>query len=77
MLFVSQLKKDHQIEMTSDPKIIWNKKLNIKRSIIPAVTHVDYSARVQTVHKDTNLIFWELLNKFKQKQDVLFFKYII
>ena len=68
MLFVSQLKKDHQIEMTSDQKKLFGiKKLNIKRSLIPAVTHVDYSARVQTVHKDTNLIFWELLNKFKQK----------
>ena len=54
--------------MTSDQKKLFGiEKLNIKRSVIPAVTHVDYSARVQTVHKETNLIFWELLNKFKQK----------
>ncbi len=42
-------------------------KLNIKRSSIPAVTHVDYSARIQTVHRDTNQKFWDLLNEFKKK----------
>ena len=41
--------------------------LNIKRSDIPAVTHVDYSARVQTVSKDTNKIYYELINKFFDK----------
>ena len=39
-------------------------KLNIKRSSIPAITHVDYSARIQTVHKETNPFFYELLLKF-------------
>ena len=37
--------------MTDDEKTFWNRKLNIKRSEIPAVTHVDYSARIQTVHE--------------------------
>ena len=41
-------------------------KLNIKRSEIPAVTHVDYSARIQTVHKNTNSRYFELLTKFKE-----------
>ena len=41
-------------------------KLNIKRSSIPAVTHVDYSARIQTVHSDTNLKFYNFLKKFKE-----------
>ncbi len=66
MLLVSQLKKEHQINMTADQKKLFGiDKLNIKRSSVPAVTHVDYSARVQTVHKETNEIFWKLLNKFK------------
>jgi carbamoyltransferase len=42
-------------------------KLNVKRSEIPAVTHVDYSARIQTVHKETNLKYFKLLSKFKEK----------
>ena len=41
-------------------------KLNIKRSSIPAVTHIDYSARVQTVHKETNPRYHNLLKKFKE-----------
>ena len=46
-------------------------KLNIKRSEIPAVTHVDYSARVQTVTKNTNKRYYDLISKFKKKQVVL------
>ena len=42
-------------------------KLNIKRSSIPAVTHVDFSARIQTVHKESNLLFHNLISKFKEK----------
>ena len=42
-------------------------KLNIKRSEIPAVTHVDYSARIQTVTKNTNIRYYDLISKFKQK----------
>ena len=41
-------------------------KLNVKRSVIPAITHVDYSARIQTVHKDTNPKYYELINQFKK-----------
>jgi carbamoyltransferase len=44
-------------------------KLNIKRSSIPAVTHVDYSARIQTVHKKTNPKYHALITKFKEKTD--------
>ena len=40
-------------------------QLNVPRSSIPAVTHVDYSARVQTVHRETNPRYWELLSRFK------------
>ena len=42
-------------------------KLNIKRSEIPAVTHVDYSARIQTVSKNTNKRYYDLISKFKEK----------
>ena len=48
-------------------KLFGTDKLNVKRSEIPAVTHVDYSARIQTVHKDTNKRYFKLLNKFKEK----------
>ena len=41
-------------------------KLNVKRSSIPAVTHIDYSARIQTVHKDTNPKYYKLIKKFKE-----------
>ena len=41
-------------------------KLNIKRSIIPAITHVDYSARIQTVHKETNPKYYDLILEFKK-----------
>ena len=39
-------------------------KLNIKRSTVPAITHVDYTARIQTVHKETNEKYYNLINKF-------------
>ena len=48
-------------------KIFWYREANIKRSEIPAVTHVDYSARVQTVTKNTNNRYYDLISKFKEK----------
>ena len=48
-------------------KLFGIEKLNIKRSEIPAVTHVDYSARIQTVHKETNEKYYKLIQKFKEK----------
>ena len=48
-----------------EEKLFGIEKLNIKRSDLPAITHVDYSARVQTVHKDTNNKFYNLLSEFK------------
>ncbi len=67
MLFVADVKKDIQIPMNEkDQKLFGIEKLNIKRSSIPAVTHVDYSARIQTVHKETNPKYYKLLKKFKE-----------
>ena len=68
MLLVSDIKKNKTIEMSDDQKKLFGiDKLNIKRSEIPAVTHVDYSARIQTVDKNQNSKFYELLKKFKEK----------
>ena len=67
MLLVSDVKKNIQIPMKDKDKILFGiDKLNIKRSSIPAVTHVDYSARVQTVHKNTNSRYYKLISKFKE-----------
>ena len=67
MLLVSNVKKDKQISMSEkDKKLFGIEKLNIKRSSIPAITHVDYTARIQTVHKETNPKYYDLLNEFKK-----------
>ena len=68
MLLVSNINTDKKIEMTEEQKNLFGiDKLNIKRSEIPAVTHVDYSARVQTVTKDSNSRYYDLISKFKEK----------
>ena len=67
MLLVSDVKKEKQISMSAnDDKLFGIDKLNIKRSSIPAITHVDYSARIQTVHKETNPKYYDLINEFKK-----------
>ncbi len=67
MLLVANVKKDKIIKMTENEKKLFGiQKLNIKRSEIPAVTHVDYSARVQTVNLETNPKFHKLISKFKE-----------
>ena len=68
MLLVSNINTDKKIEMSEEQKNLFGiDKLNIKRSEIPAVTHVDYSARVQTVTKETNSRYYDLISKFKEK----------
>ena len=67
MLLVADVKEDIRRQMTAEEKELFGiEKLNIKRSEIPAVTHVDYSARIQTVHEETNPRYHQLLNKFKE-----------
>ena len=68
MLLVAEILEDKKITMSDEEKKLFGiEKLNIKRSDIPAVTHVDYSARIQTVHKDTNPKYYSLIKKFKEK----------
>ncbi len=70
MLLVSDVKREKQITMSEkDSKLFGIDKLNIRRSSIPAITHVDYSARIQTVHKETNLKYYNLINEFKKITD--------
>ncbi|MCP4414735.1 MAG: hypothetical protein GY808_19430, partial [Gammaproteobacteria bacterium] len=67
MLLVANVKKDKQISMNEEQQQLFGiEKLNIPRSQIPAITHVDYSARVQTVHQETNPRYWNLLDHFEQ-----------
>ena len=67
MLLVAEVKKSKQLQMTDEQKYLFGiDKLNVKRSSIPSVTHVDYSARIQTVHKETNPIFHKLIEEFER-----------
>ena len=67
MLLVAEVKKSKQLQMTEQQKSLFGiDKLNIKRSSIPSVTHVDYSARIQTVHKETNPTFHKLIEEFEK-----------
>tara|TARA_B100000003_G_C10843036_1_gene335813 strand:- start:438 stop:953 length:516 start_codon:yes stop_codon:yes gene_type:complete len=67
MLLVSNINSKKCLQMNEDQqKLFGIEKLNVKRSEIPAVTHVDYSARIQTVHENTNNKYFNLLKKFKE-----------
>ena len=68
MLLVAQVNSKIKKDMSDEQKNLFGiDKLNIKRSEIPAVTHVDYSARIQTVSRKTNLKYYNLIKKFKEK----------
>lgn len=67
MLFVAKVSNGKKLKLDdAEDKLIGVDKLSIPRSVIPAVTHVDYSARIQTVHKGTNPRYYLLLSKFKE-----------
>jgi len=68
MLLVDSVRKNHRRKMTEEEQTLFGiDKLNVPRSSIPAVTHVDYSARIQTVHKDTNPRYHALIKSFGEK----------
>ena len=68
MMLVANVIPRRRREMSEEEKGLFGiSKLNIKRSEIPAVTHVDYSARIQTVRRETNPLYWEIIEAFRQK----------
>ena len=68
MLLVANVKKERRHEMTEEQERLFGiEKLNVIRSDIPAITHLDYSARIQTVHENTNPRYYKIISKFKDK----------
>ena len=68
MLFVADVQNNKRRPMTTEEEALFGiNKLNVPRSSVPAITHIDYSARIQTVHADTNCKYHALISKFKDK----------
>ncbi len=68
MLLVADVTKDRRISMTAEQQELFGiDKLNVVRSDIPAVTHIDYSARIQTVDRETNPLYYDLIQEFYQR----------
>jgi carbamoyltransferase len=68
MMFVGSVQQEKRCPMSGEEKRLFGiDRLNVKRSEIPAVTHVDYSARIQTVHLETNPMYYALISRFKEK----------
>ena len=67
MLLIADVQKDKRRKMTADEEALFGiDKLNVSRSEVPAITHVDYSARIQTVYADTNARYHAMISKFKE-----------
>jgi carbamoyltransferase len=68
MLLVAPVREDRRIALTAKQEELWGiDKLNVPRSDIPAVTHIDYSARVQTVTRESNEAYYELIKAFERR----------
>ncbi len=68
MLFVANVRKNKHLKMNNEEETLFGiDKLNVPRSSVPAITHVDYTARIQTVHADTNSRYHRVISKFKEK----------
>ena len=68
MLIVAPVREEKRIAMTADQeKLFGIDKLNVPRSQVPSITHVDYSARIQTIHRETNPRYYRLIEAFEQK----------
>ena len=68
MLLVADVQPSRRLPVREDAKDLWGiDKLNVPRSTIPAVTHVDYSARIQTVRRDTNPVYYDIIDAFYKR----------
>ena len=68
MMLVADVAEGHRRQMTAEEEKLWGiDKLNVERSDIPAVTHVDYSARIQTVRREINPVYWAIIDAFHRK----------
>lgn len=68
MLLVADVLKQHRRKLTPDEETLWGiDKLNVPRSEIPAVTHVDYSARIQTVRREVNPLYYDIIEAFRRR----------
>jgi carbamoyltransferase len=68
MLLVADVLERHRLNLNDKEEKLWGiDKLNVKRSEIPAVTHVDYSARIQTVRRETNPLYWDIIEAFRRR----------
>jgi carbamoyltransferase len=68
MLLVAPVKAERRLPLTAEQHKLWGiDKLNVPRSDIPAVTHIDYSARIQTVARDTNPRYYDLIKAFERR----------
>jgi carbamoyltransferase len=68
MLIVAPVRQEHRIALTEEQqKLFGIERLNLKRSVLPAITHVDYSARIQTIHKETNPAYFGMIEAFNQR----------
>jgi carbamoyltransferase len=68
MLFTAEVNMDRRSPLPEDYHALpWRERLYYPRSDIPSTTHLDYTARIQTVHRETNRVFWQLLNSFKDR----------
>jgi len=67
MLLVAPVHEKHRLNSQEEGELFGIDKLNVKRSTVPAITHVDYSARVQSVHPDDNKLYYDMIKAFKEK----------
>jgi carbamoyltransferase len=68
MLLVADVKTDRRLAVPAEAEQLWGiEKLNVPRSTVPAITHVDYSARIQTVRRDTNPLYYDIMAAFNRR----------
>lgn len=68
MLLVASVETEHRCQPADDEQALWGiEKLKVIRSTVPAITHVDYSARIQTVRREVNPLYWDIIEAFRRK----------